>query len=81
MEQVAVIGTGTMGHSIAIAVAWAKQPVELYGLSEQELRQAQQEITEKVARMVEEGVLDDAATLLSCIHYRQDLQHAVEVRR
>lgn len=78
MEQVAVIGTGTMGHSIAIAVAWTKQPVVLYGLSEQELHQAQQEITEKVARMVEEGLLDDAAILLNCIQYSQDLQQAVE---
>lgn len=76
-EHVTVIGTGTMGHSIAIAIAWAKQPVVLYGISAEELTRAQQGIAEKAERMVEEGLLQAASDITPFISYHDDLEQAL----
>lgn len=76
-EHVTVIGTGTMGHSIAIAIAWAKQPVVLYGISAEELTRAQQGIAEKAERMVEEGLLKAASDITPFISYQDNLEQAL----
>lgn len=76
-EHVTVIGTGTMGHSIALAIAWAKQPVVLYGISAEELTRAQQGILEKAERMVEEGLLHAASDITPFISYTEHLEQAL----
>lgn len=76
-EHVTVIGTGTMGHSIALAIAWAKQPVVLYGISAEELMRAKQGIVEKAERMVEEGLLQAASDITPLISYHDDLEQAL----
>lgn len=76
-EHVTVIGTGTMGHSIALAIAWAKQPVVLYGISAEELTRAQQGISEKAERMVEEGLLQATSDITPLISYHDDLEQAL----
>ena len=40
MERIAVIGCGTMGHSIALSAAWAGYDVTMHGIAAEELKQA-----------------------------------------
>ena len=37
MEKLAIIGSGTMGHSIALSAAWAGMQVKMYGLDANDL--------------------------------------------
>ena len=48
MEKLGIIGCGTMGHSIALAAAWAGLPVTLHGLDRSETDNAQSAILEKL---------------------------------
>ena len=48
MEKLGIIGCGTMGHSIALAAAWAGLPVTLHGLDRSETGNAQSAILEKL---------------------------------
>jgi 3-hydroxybutyryl-CoA dehydrogenase len=48
MEKLGIIGCGTMGHSIALAAAWAGLPVKLYGLNNLETESAQLAIADKL---------------------------------
>lgn len=48
MEKILVIGSGTMGHSIALQAAWCGLDVSLYGLNSQELEKAAKEIDNKL---------------------------------
>ena len=41
MEKPGIIGCGTMGHAIALTVAWAGLPVMLYGINSSETEKAQ----------------------------------------
>ncbi|MBU8792155.1 hypothetical protein KM885_15435 [Oceanobacillus caeni] len=34
MEKLSIIGSGTMGHSIALAAAWEGMNVEVFGMNE-----------------------------------------------
>lgn len=80
MEKVTIIGTGTMGHSIALSVAWANLPVTIYGLNDEELEQARVGIQQKTTMLIENEMLDQAecSSLLQQIHYAKDLQEATE---
>lgn len=78
MENIAVVGTGTMGHSIALCVAWAGQPVTLYGLSDDELRIAKSGIEEKAQLLVEEGLATSVSAITAHISYTYHLKEAVE---
>src|SRR5258705_12717479 len=48
MEKLGIIGCGTMGHSIALAAAWAGLPVTLHGLNSSETEIAQSAILNKL---------------------------------
>lgn len=41
MERVSVIGSGTMGHSIAISLAWHHHPVKVYCIDEEAVKNAE----------------------------------------
>lgn len=58
MEKLAVIGSGTMGHSVALAAAWAGIEVRMFGISEEDIRRGLDEITMKLRRLETKGVLD-----------------------
>ncbi len=75
MEKIAIIGCGTMGHSIALAVAWAGLPVLLHGLDKTETTRALTGIQEKIDRLVTYGLVqaDEAEMILEKIRFTQSL--------
>lgn len=56
MEKLAIIGCGTMGHSIAVSAAWAGIPVQMYGINELELEHAYSGITSKLNVLFQNGL-------------------------
>ncbi|ARJ38969.1 3-hydroxybutyryl-CoA dehydrogenase [Sporosarcina ureae] len=48
MERIAIIGCGTMGHSIALSAAWAGYDVTMYGIAIEELERALTSIESKL---------------------------------
>ncbi len=48
LEKVSVIGTGLMGNTITLAIAWADMPVVIYGLDEVETKNAMNYIKSEV---------------------------------
>jgi 3-hydroxybutyryl-CoA dehydrogenase len=77
--RVAVVGAGTMGHGIAYAALLAGMPVTLSDSRDEALNAALARITELLARGVERGKLDPAASAAAAQRVRtaRDLAHAV----
>lgn len=59
MEQISILGCGTMGHSIALSAAWAGQTVKVYGINEQDLVNANKGLNNKLKVMVANGLFDE----------------------
>ena len=80
METITIIGTGTMGHSIALSVALAEIPVTVYGLDDQEIELAIDGIEQKATVLIENELLEKSALqpLLQRIHFSKELQHATK---
>ena len=80
METLTVIGCGTMGHSIALSAAWGGFPVNLVGISEEELATARGNIEKKLFVMVENELFGqvEATEILARITFYTDLQQAVQ---
>lgn len=80
VENIAVIGSGTMGRGIAYASALAGFQVQLQDLSEEALKKAKQYMAAELGKSVEKGVIQgeqrDAA--LERISYTTDLAQAVK---
>jgi len=58
MEKPGIIGCGTMGHSIALAAAWAGLPVTLHGLDSSETENAQSAILDKLKMLSRNGLFN-----------------------
>ncbi|WP_100397979.1 3-hydroxyacyl-CoA dehydrogenase family protein [Bacillus sp. FJAT-44742] len=58
-ERVTVIGTGTMGHSIALSIAWASMPVTMYGVNRDDIEKGMKSIEEKVTLLIENDLLSE----------------------
>lgn len=56
MEKVSILGAGTMGHSIALSVAWSDQTVNVYGINEQDLENADKGLKNKLKVMATNGL-------------------------
>lgn len=52
VERVSIIGSGTMGHSIAISLAWGNQPVKVYCMNNEAAVDASKNIGTKLEVMV-----------------------------
>ncbi|MFQ3844604.1 3-hydroxyacyl-CoA dehydrogenase NAD-binding domain-containing protein [Staphylococcus pseudoxylosus] len=48
MENITIIGSGTMGHSIALSTAWAGYKTQVYSLNDSDLDLAKKEIENKL---------------------------------
>ncbi|MEK4556011.1 3-hydroxyacyl-CoA dehydrogenase family protein [Jeotgalicoccus sp. FSL K6-3177] len=59
MERVSVIGSGTMGHSIAISLAWHHHPVKVYCIDEEAVKNAKENIKAKLGVMMNNKVIND----------------------
>ncbi|MFJ7969841.1 3-hydroxyacyl-CoA dehydrogenase family protein [Psychrobacillus sp. NPDC096389] len=59
MENVSIIGCGTMGHSIALSAAWAGLAVKVYGINEKDLENADKGLHSKLKVMTDNEVFDE----------------------
>ncbi|WP_303968909.1 3-hydroxyacyl-CoA dehydrogenase family protein [Sporosarcina ureae] len=57
MERIAIIGSGTMGHSIALSAAWAGYDVTMYGIAVKELEHALASIDSKLQVLTDNDLL------------------------
>src|SRR5699024_4326903 len=80
MEQIAVIGAGTMGNGIAHVFAQHGYKVHLIDLSGDTLAKAINKIAKNLDRQIKKGTLiqSDKPKILSRISTFTDLQEAVE---
>lgn len=80
MEKISVLGSGTMGHSIALSAAWAGQKVQVYGINGQDLQNADKGLNSKIQVMVENGLFDaaDGRRIKSSIEFSTSLEEVVE---
>ncbi|WP_372813142.1 3-hydroxyacyl-CoA dehydrogenase family protein [Paenibacillus sp.] len=58
-EQLAVIGAGTMGHSIALTAAWAGMPVQVWAADLHDLNKGKAGIEEKLAILRDNQLITD----------------------
>lgn len=59
MENVSIIGCGTMGHSIALSAAWAGLSVKVYGINEKDLENADKGLHSKLKVMTDNNVFTE----------------------
>lgn len=80
MENVSILGCGTMGHSIALSAAWAGLPVKVYGVSDQDLETAKKGLHNKLKLMKDNGLFDEkeAARILDLIVLSISLEEVVK---
>ncbi|MCS0788625.1 3-hydroxyacyl-CoA dehydrogenase family protein [Cytobacillus firmus] len=60
MERIAVLGCGTMGHSIALNAAWAGLSVKMQGISDADLEQGWTNMLKKLEVMLDNGILSNS---------------------
>ncbi len=60
MEKLAVIGSGLMGHGIALVAATSGQEVSLIDISDAILQKAVQKMTESVKKLAEKGKIKES---------------------
>ena len=80
MENVSILGCGTMGHSIALSAAWAGLHVKVYGVSEQDLEIAKKGLQNKIKVMKDNGLFDEkeAARIMDLIKLSLSLEEVVK---
>ncbi|MFC7365003.1 MULTISPECIES: 3-hydroxyacyl-CoA dehydrogenase family protein [Bhargavaea] len=80
MEKLAVIGSGTMGHSIALNAAWRDMDVKMYATNEEDIRRAEQGIIQKLRTMTDNGLFssEEAKSIRKRIIISDKLQEVVD---
>ncbi|MEK4523786.1 3-hydroxyacyl-CoA dehydrogenase NAD-binding domain-containing protein [Psychrobacillus sp. FSL W7-1457] len=80
MENVSILGCGTMGHSIALSAAWAGLHVKVYGVNEQDLEIAKKGLQNKIKVMKDNGLFDEkeAARIMDLIKLSLSLKEVVK---
>ena len=79
-SKVAVIGSGIMGHGIAIVCARGDVPVTLVDISEDALRVAEQKLRASMAQLVESGLApqESLEPVFGNIRYSSDMKEGVQ---
>lgn len=79
MEKISILGAGTMGHSIALSAAWAGETVTVYGIDEQDLRNADRGLLSKLKVMTDNELFtaDQAEEIRKRIRLTTVLEKAV----
>jgi len=57
MEKLAVIGCGTMGHSIALNAAWAGMQVKMYGVDTNDIQNGMSGVTDKLNTLLKNDLI------------------------
>ncbi|RNF38368.1 3-hydroxyacyl-CoA dehydrogenase family protein [Planococcus salinus] len=79
MEKLAIIGSGTMGHSIALSAAWTGLEVSVYGVNTKDLENAEKGLASKLKVMMENKLFDETAArkIRNQIHFSIVLEDVV----
>ncbi len=79
MEKLAIIGSGTMGHSIALNAAWSGLNVRMYGLNQDDLTKGLEGIKNKLIVLNQHGLisLPDIEAIQSRISTSQSIDDTV----
>lgn len=59
MKKIAIIGAGTMGHSIGLSAAWSGLSVKIFGVDARDLETAQKGFEAKLRLMSANGLISD----------------------
>ena len=80
MEKLAIIGSGTMGHSIALNAAWSGLNVRMYGLNQDDLTKGLEGIKNKLIVLNQHGLisLQDIEAIQSRISTSQSIDDTVK---
>ncbi len=80
MEKVTVIGAGTMGHSIALSIAWSGLNVTLIGINDEDINRAKEGITNKLHILQVNGLItsQESVEINKRIKALTELKEAVE---
>lgn len=80
METLSVIGSGTMGHSIALNAAWRKMDVRMYATNEQDIKRAEQGIEQKLGTMADNGLfsMEESSAIRERITISDQLEEVVD---
>ncbi len=80
MERLAVIGSGTMGHTITLNAAWSGIPVTMYGLTESDTAIGMDGIRKKLGALVKSDLIrvSEADKIISKINLQNSLDDAVK---
>jgi 3-hydroxybutyryl-CoA dehydrogenase len=82
IQRIGIVGSGVMGHGIAVVAAQAGYPVTLYDTSQEALDQAQSQVEQFTQKSVEKQKLtaDARAALLDRIQYTTYLDQMKQVQ-
>jgi 3-hydroxybutyryl-CoA dehydrogenase len=79
-EQLAIIGCGTMGHSIALAAAWSGQSIHVWGNSEADLERGRKGVAEKLQVLARYEAIrpEEIGEIQSRITFTSSLEACIE---
>lgn len=82
MEKLAVIGSGTMGHSITLSAAWFGIEVKMYGTDNNDIKTGLSNIKIKLERLNKKGLLaaEQISGILNRISVTSSLAEAIKDR-
>lgn len=80
MEKLAVIGCGTMGHSIALNAAWAGMQVKMYGVDANDIQNGISGVSDKLKTLLKNDLItiDQEVQILNRITGTDSLSAAVD---
>ena len=80
MEKLAIIGSGTMGHSIVLNAAWSGLNVRMYGLNQDDLTKGLEGIKNKLMVLSQHGLISykDIEVIQSRISTSQSIDDTVK---
>lgn len=80
MEKLAVIGCGTMGHSIALNAAWVGMQVKMYGVDTNDIQNGLSGVTDKLDTLLKNDLItrDQLSQILKNITGTSSLSEAVD---
>jgi 3-hydroxybutyryl-CoA dehydrogenase len=64
VEKIAVVGCGTMGHSIALSAAWAGYDVKMQGIDDADIDRGLKSIQVKLQVLIQNGLIDEVEAQL-----------------
>lgn len=79
-EKVAIIGSGTMGHSIALSAAMAGLEINIWGNSQEDLDRGQKGLEDKIQVLIRYEVIDsdEFETVRNSVYFTDSLEECIK---